>query len=263
MRKSQLYIYSLSLLLLLNSCQRVIDVDISHGATLLVIEGNITNVTGTQTVSITKTVAYSDANVYPPVTGAAVTMTSTSGLVTFKETQPGQYTINNFKGRTAQVYQLNVVSDGKTYSAVSTLPTQVNLDSIGISGISVGKKTVKTVSVYYHDPPAIANQYYFVLYVNGQQVKRVFTINDSLSDGRIVNSTLYQDDITLTTGDKVEVEMQCIDKNVYSYWYSLSQQGGNGPTNSATPSNPISNFSNGALGYFSAHTVQRKSIIVL
>jgi len=56
--------------------------------------------------------------------------------------------------------------------------------------------------------------------------------------------------------------MQCVDKKVFTYWYSLSQQGGNGFANSATPSNPTSNISNGALGYFSAHTVQHASVTV-
>lgn len=263
MHKRLLTIYSFILLLAFTSCQRVIDIDINHGVSLIVIEGKITNVAGIQTVSISKTVPYSDANVYPPVTGATVTITSTSGTTTLKETQPGQYTISNFKGRSAQAYTLNVLADGKVYTASSVLPGQVTLDSLGVSGISVGKKTVKTVSVYYHDPPDAANQYRFIMYVNSVQVKAIFTVNDALTNGRIVNSMLYQYDIELASGDKVEVEMQCIDKNVYNYWYSLSQQGGNGPANSATPSNPTSNISNGALGYFSAHTVQRKSIVVL
>jgi len=133
---------------------------------------------------------------------------------------------------------------------------------LALRAISVGNKSVKTVSVYYHDPPEAENQYRFILYVNGVQVKKVFASDDEFTNGRLVNTTLYQNDIKINTGDKVGVEMQCVDKKVFTYWYSLSQQGGNGFANSATPSNPTSNISNGALGYFSAHTVQHASVTV-
>ena len=248
----------------LSSCQRVIDIEVKSGATQLVIEGNITNISGVQTIALSSTVPYNDANVYPPVRGAVVTVSNNGLNYTFKETQAGIYTISNFRGKASQVYTLKVQTDTKTYNATSAMvASPVTLDSVGISSLSIGSKTVKTISVFYHDQGGTPNQYRFVMWVNGVQVKQIFAVNDALTDGRMVNNTLYQDDITLKTGDKVEIEMQCIDKYVYNYWYSISQQGGNGPNNSATPSNPVSNIDNGALGYFSVHTTQRKSIIVL
>jgi hypothetical protein len=256
------FIYLL-ILLAVTSCQRVIDININPGSTLLVIEGNVVNVAGVQTVTISKTVPYNDANVYPSVSGANVTITTNGTTYILKETQPGQYTVSNMKVRTSQEYSLTVKSGDKVYTSSSLMPAQVLLDSVGITTLDIGNKTVKTVSTFYHDPPGIVNQYRFVMYVNGLQVKQIFALSDQLTNGRIVNTMLYQDDIVLRTGDKVDIEMQCIDNNVYNYWFTLSQQGGNGPNNSATPSNPISNLTNGALGYFSAHTVQKKSITVL
>jgi hypothetical protein len=204
-------LFCLVLLLAFASCQRVISIDVNPGSTLLVIEGNMTNIAGVQTVYISKTVSYSDANVYPPVSGATVTITNGTTIYPLKETIPGQYTASTIRVRLGQVYTLNVQADNKTYTASSVLPAPVNLDSIGISALSVGSKTVKTVSAFYHDPPTEKNQYRFVLYVNGVQVKQIFAVNDDLTNGRIINTTLYQSDITLVTGDKVEVEMQCID----------------------------------------------------
>lgn len=253
----------LLLLLALSSCQKVIDVNIGNNTPMIVIEGNITNVTGTQTISISKTVAYSDANVYPPVSGATVTVSSNGINYTFKEGAAGQYTNTAIKVKTGQACQMTITTGGQTYTATSIMPAAVPLDSIGISGLSVGNKIVKTASAYYRDPPDQINQYRFVLSVNGVQVKQIFTLNDLLSNGRVVNSSLYQNDITIVTGDKVDVEFQCIDSAVFDYWNSLSQQGGNGPNDSATPSNPVSNISGGALGYFSVHTTQKRSIVVL
>lgn len=263
MRKLTIIINCILILHAFTGCERVIDVDIKPNSTKLVIEGNITNITGVQIVSISKTVPYSDVNVYPAVSGAVVTVSNINGTYTFKETTPGQYTNSAIRARPGQEILLKVTLDNKTYTSSATMPQQVTLDSLGVSEVTIGSKSIKTVSVYYQDPGPAVNAYRFVLSVNGALVKQVFTINDDLTNGRPVNSMLYQTDITLKTGDRVEVEMQCIDPLVYDYWYSLSQQGGNGPNNSATPSNPITNLQGDALGYFSAHTVQRKSIVVL
>jgi hypothetical protein len=66
----------------------------------------------------------------------------------------------------------------------------------------------------------------------------------------------------LQSGDTLEVKMYCVDKNIYNYFFSLGQITGNNSFNSASPANPNSNLSNGALGYFSAHTVARQKLLV-
>jgi hypothetical protein len=56
--------------------------------------------------------------------------------------------------------------------------------------------------------------------------------------------------------------MYSIDKNVYQYFYELQQLLQANPFNEATPSNPDTNLTGGALGYFSAHTIETKQKIV-
>jgi hypothetical protein len=245
------------------SCQRVINVDIGSATGQLVIEGNLNNQLGTQTVTISRSVPYSAANVFPTVSGAIVTFTDAlANTYKLTEIRPGIYTINNFKGKQASLYLLTVQLNGQTYVGGSIMPLQVNVDSLSLVSQVFGNRSVKTVVVNYVDPAKMANQYRFVMYVNGVQVKRVFVENDQFSDGRAVSSMLYQRDIDLKKGDKVDVDMECIDPEIYNYWYSLSNQGGNTPQDSATPANPPSNINNGALGYFSAHTIQRKTILI-
>ena len=64
----------------------------------------------------------------------------------------------------------------------------------------------------------------------------------------------------LSKGDTVTVEMQCIDKTVYEYFNSFGNLG-MGPS-SSTPANPYTNLNGAVLGYFSAHTSERKSVII-
>ncbi|MNY17369.1 hypothetical protein D3C86_1506870 [compost metagenome] len=95
----------------------------------------------------------------------------------------------------------------------------------------------------------------------------MYAENDRLTDGNAVPSVLFftgnkDDEDQVKTGDKVEIEMQCIDKNIFNYWYTLSQQSQNGPGGGTIPGNPPSNISNNALGYFSAHTVDKKEMVV-
>ncbi|WP_295655398.1 DUF4249 domain-containing protein [uncultured Mucilaginibacter sp.] len=263
MKKSIAILSVLFVLLALSACQRVIDVQIPNAQQQIVIEANLNNQKGLQTVNITNSVPYSSANVYPTVSGAIVTITDALGNVyKLPETQPGVYTINNFFGKPQNYYALQVKVNGQTYNASGTMPAPVNLDSLSVIGQSFGSKLVKSVAVNFHDPAGVANQYRFLMYVNAVQVQRVFTESDRLTDGRNVTSVLYESDIVLKTGDVVNVEMQCIDGPMYNYWYALSSQGGNTPADSATPSNPTSNISNGALGYFSVHTTQRQTIII-
>ena len=228
---------------------------------MLVIEGNVTNQNSTQTVKISKSVAITDASNFPAVSGATVTITCDGIVYPLSEQSPGTYTTNGLKGQSTKTYQLNIVADGKTYTSTSTMPGQVNLDSLKLNVTTIVNTNSQSAMVYYHDPAAITNYYRFILTVNGIQSTNYFVYNDELTNGREVNDDLREDDTNLVTGDIVNVEMQCIDKNIYQYFDGLDQNLNRGGA-STTPANPVSNISNGALGYFSAHTVQDKQLIV-
>jgi hypothetical protein len=158
---------------------------------------------------------------------------------------------------------MKVQTGGQIYSAVSVMPAVVKLDSL-TSVINDFKKgdNLRDIAVNYLDPVGVANQYRFLLYVNSVQVKRVFTYDDQFINGKYVNLELVQNDIDIHPGDTARVEMQCIDRPIYTYWYTLEQQQFGGPGGGITPSNPPTNITPVTLGYFSAHTTQTMSIIV-
>jgi hypothetical protein len=62
--------------------------------------------------------------------------------------------------------------------------------------------------------------------------------------------------------DTLIVELQSIDKATYDYFTTLESISGNVMEQTASPANPISNFNNGALGYFSAYSFDRKIVII-
>jgi hypothetical protein len=69
-------------------------------------------------------------------------------------------------------------------------------------------------------------------------------------------------DNSIKIGDLVQIDMQCIDSAIYKYWYSLNRSATGGGQNSATPANPVTNMTGGALGYFSAHTLESRTLVV-
>lgn len=251
------------LLLAITSCQKVIDLKLKDASGQMVIEANITN-TNTSIIKLSQNVAFTSTNTYPPVSGATVTISDQTGKsYNLTEGTAGMYSSSQLKGISLNTYNLTVQTGGKTYTASSIMPAAIALDTITAKNNEFNNgNDQKEIIVSYADPAGVKNQYLFLMYVNDMQVKSIIVYNDDLTDGKRVSAQLRQNDVDIYPGDIVKVEMQCIDKANYTYWYALQQQQQNGPGGGVTPSNPPSNLTNNALGYFSAHTTQTKIIVV-
>jgi hypothetical protein len=246
-------------------CKRTVSVELDNAPSRVVIEGEITDEAGPYLVKITRTVNFSDANTFPPVTGAAVQIRDSTGGQSYAltEASPGMYETSGFTGKPGHLYSLVVEADGQQYTAVSTMPAIVHLDSVSfaLNTDFNGKKDLNAV-VNFQDPSGIVNYYQFIEYLNGELIPNTFVFEDRLSDGRYIEQPLFNDSAYLKKGDTLQLKMYCIDKNIYNYFFSLLQVTANNGFQAATPDNPISNLTGGALGYFSAHTVNRAKLAV-
>ncbi|MEI9809918.1 MAG: DUF4249 domain-containing protein [Bacteroidota bacterium] len=254
--------------LVLTSCEKVITLDLNEAEKKYVIEAVITDQPSTAKVLLTQTKNFDEDNIFPGVTGATVTISESGGATTaLVESSPGVYINPLLTGISGRTYDLSVNINGQVFTSSCIMPQKVNLDTIFASNEFLFTDTRKIVNVEYKDPAGRGNNYRFVQYVNNYKQEEIFVQNDDYTDGRNVNTKLFffaEDDDTVSTInslDKVRIEMLCIDQPVYKYWFSLARSsvGGN---QQATPSNPVSNIKGGALGYFSAHTLQTKEIVV-
>jgi Domain of unknown function (DUF4249) len=258
--------YSLILLiavLIFSGCKKVIDVQLNNAAAQIVITGEVNNLPGPYTVTISKTVDYTANNIFPSVAGAFVSIAGNGIVDTLTETSTGTYTTHSLKGQPGSSYSLYVAVEGKVYTAASVMPYQVPLDSIGFS-TGRNSKTINAVA-YFQDPPGIADYYEFIEYNHGKQFNnnRGWSVfDDRLSDGRYISNTLYDDSTDIKHGDTLSVKMKCTDQGVYNYLFTLSQITSSRGFSAPSPANPISNLSNNSLGYFSANTLQIKNVIV-
>lgn len=248
------YIISLFLLAFcISSCEKVIDLQLKDSEPVLVIEGNIDNQGPYSEVLLSETFPFSSLEEKVPVSGAIVTIQEDNNSpMQLQEVESGRYILDNSQGKPGSTYHLSVSVNGENYESTSTMPQPVELDSVGTISTNVFSETIKSTAVIYNDPIEVKNYYRFKVKINGIESNTYWVFNDRFTDGKMVTQTLNDfSNNKIYAGDLITVEMQCIDLAAYSYWNSL----GNQNLGAAVPSNPVSNISNGSLGYFSAHTV--------
>ena len=255
----------ISTVLLLCSCNKVIELNLRDTEIKYVIEGVITNEPGICTVKLSETKNFNEDNQFQKVSGAIVKVKDNGIQTTLTEVQPGLYETGLITGTPGHIYELSVSINNQSFTATSTMPQPVGMDTLYVSPGPFGEYKFATVG--YTDPGGINNGYRFVQYLNGVKEPTIFWDNDEFTDGQFViiqldNGADEKDDPrNIKTGDKVTIEMQSLDEPVYEFWYTLAFGGGDGNGNTAAPANPITNIKGGALGYFSAHTVSRKSVV--
>ena len=268
--KGYLLFFSIILLAVLSilACTKVVDINLNDSAPKIIIEGSISDQPLSCFVKLSKTVNYNELNIFPAVTGSLVTITDNFGnTATLTETTEGIYTAPSFHGVVGRTYTISITAEGKTYTAISIMPDKVTIDTIiqesFFMGSLRGGGIIKYVKIQYLDPAGKNNYYHFVEKINGTINNAILIDNDLLRDGNTITQEIVRIDPSLQTGDSVIVFLQTIDKGVFDYFAQLSQitdQGYGGQT--ASPANPISNFNNGALGYFSAYAVRSKAIVI-
>jgi hypothetical protein len=244
------------------SCKKIVTLDLNNTSPQLVIQGEVTDSAGPYTVMINQTVDFYADNNFPTVSAAVVKISDDKGVTdSLIETAPGIYRTRALKGKAGNTYNLSVFVQNKTYTASSTMPAPVILDSVSfLSNSAFGTKRTSAV-VNFQDPAGVSNYYQFIENINGKQyTKSFFIFEDRLSDGKYITTTLRTDSTYFKTGDQLEIKMYCIDKNIFAYFNQLNQSSG-GNNTAASPANPSSNISSGAYGYFSAHTTQSKKVI--
>lgn len=246
------------------SCEKVIDIDIRDADRKYVIEGVVTN-EGFCQVWITETVHFNEPSVFPTVSGAQVTISDNGIAQNLPQVVPGVYGSNLVNGVPGHVYDLTVKITDKIFTARCTMLPPVPIDTLYIARGPFGGH--KFPHVRYTDPAGVNNGYRFVQYKNGIKDPAIFWDNDEFTDGQ--TSLLFLDNgvsgdtdpRTIHTGDTVQVDLLSLDDPIYRFWSTVQFGGAAGSAFTASPANPVTNIKGGALGYFSAHSVTRRTVV--
>jgi hypothetical protein len=255
-------------LFLFFACEKPIDIDLNSSDPKIVIEGAISDGQGNFTVKLTRSLNFDESNEFPAVSSALVKISDDAGNTeVLDEISTGIYATATLRGIPGRTYTLEVTDEGEVYTASSTMPFPVHIQSASIErGISVPFE----ISAKFLDPPGIANYYRLIQVIERGGSSAIIVDDDRLQDGSTItlSTPLFSGNFSngvpgLRSGDSITVVLQSIDKYVYEYLRMLNELQQEGLLGEpASSANPTSNISNGALGYFNAYSSTTKTIVV-
>ena len=256
-----------SLIILLTSCESVIEIELDYMKPKLVIEGVINDIDKQCIIKLSKTTDYFNQTTNPTVSDAVITLTDNIGtIIKFNETEPGNYLGESGPTKPNINYTLSILSEGDKYMAKATIPQKVNIDSLTClyNPASIFYEVGYVVSCHFSDPVEFRNFYRLKTYNINDRTKAKNSkdlYNDDIFNGNNVelpwSYNIYQQN------DTVVVELYSLDEPTYDYYKTLFPiSGGAEMMSLTTPANPNTNISNEALGYFGAYTISRDTIII-
>lgn len=256
------------ILFFLYSCEKEININLNKSNPRLVIDGNLSTVIGESYVKITQTLNIDETTEYPTISRALVTITDSllSKTDTLTESTPGEYTNDSLMGIEGHTYRLLVKIKTETYTSTSTIPYSIKLDTL-IQTNKTGEKnmdlpgrvdSLTTIQILpiFTNLTKIDKYYQFVIIKNHYVLNGIIARSDLGSKGYSIPFPIF---VEAKRNDIITIDMQFVDKTVYDCLFGLGQ---NINQFSATPTNPSSNISNGVLGFFNAHSTQKKKIVI-
>lgn len=242
------------------SCVETVQLDLRSVEPQLVIEGKITDSDTDNEVKLTFTQDFQEPNDFPPITSASVMVTdlTTGESEQLTQTFSGVYSMQQLKGKVGHTYKMEVKYNGTTYEATSTIPNKVPFEELKYQEVSRLQTNIRMVAVY-DDPKDETNYYRWVtIGTDGIRSRAYFVRSDAFNNGNRIEQVI-DSGMDIELGDKITIEMQCIDKATFEYFLTLGKQQGQGLNSGSSGVNPPTNITEGALGYFGAYTVEYKT----
>ncbi|WP_279149134.1 DUF4249 family protein [Segatella bryantii] len=240
-------------LLTLTGCEKTLDIDYHDTDPIVVIEGGINDENTRVRVTTTRDVTEQANRI---VSDATVVLTSDIFPPDTLRYRGNGYYEGDQIGFYGEKYGLDVTVDGTTYQSTSVMQQPTTITKYEMVWQKILTEKMLYIAVTLQDIPNEPNYYFIHIYRNGIGYRWSVVRDDKNPGGELRQlfncMTKRQmeentDDDVLHDGDQLHIEVRSIDKNVYNYLYSLQIMDN-------TTTNPIANFTNGALGYFSAYS---------
>lgn len=264
--------------LVIFSCTERINIELDESYSRLVVDGSVTNENTFHSVILSKTSSYYFNQPPIMVTGAGVTVSDGVSTWFLVEVAPGVYrTATKMTGDPGRTYTLNIKLDTPVggysdYSASSVLYNTPVIDSLRlIFHPDWSKYGLCEVNAFLQEPEG--NDYYrFMISRNSVLVTDTlyewYVTDDRLLAGGYASGAtigmLDQGDPSqlIGKGDTVTAEINGITEE-YADFITQAQEElrGSNPLFSGPRANIKGNISNGAIGFFSAYSVYRRSVI--
>jgi hypothetical protein len=275
------------------SCEKVITIEPEIREPLLVVDGSIEDGQPPM-ILLSKSINYfssisADIVARSLVRNAQVTLSDGSRTVTLKEyvipftptityvyySTDTSISANRMVGEQEKTYTLQVTTEGKTYSATTSIPKLTKtIDSLWWEPSRSREDTMRAILMAkITDPPGFGNYIRYFTKVNREAYKagENSVYDDQLIDGSVYNVQVEQGRDRNSTedqrrsfkrGDTVTVKFANIDKSTYDFWRTLEFGYRSVGNPFASPIRVLGNVNNNALGAFSGYSVQYKTFII-
>jgi Domain of unknown function (DUF4249) len=256
-----------AIMLLLSSCQDVIDIELKDADRVYVVEGGVYEGVDSVMVHVTKTTSYFDTAEPIGVSDATVVLTMPDNSeVPLTYVASGYYKATGMNVTPDGTYKLKVTADGKEFTSSSYMPGSIPIDSLEVvpqEGFG-GSPGGLNILVSFQDP--LGKSFYRISAdlnhepLNGAADLEVF--DDNLNDGTLIRIPYFAR--LFDPGDTVDIYLNAIDEGTFNFWNTFGPiaTGDAGSPFSAAPANPVTNMKGGALGVFGAYTKDHRMIIL-
>ena len=256
-------------LILLTSCEDVIDISVPTAPERLVIEASLDWEKGTignnQTIKLSTSTPYFETVINNNVIGASVKVTNlnSGSEYIFIDQNDGTYTISNFVPVISNTYALEVIYNEETYSATETMMSVPEINSVEQSIEGGFDDEVLDVTIFWDDPENEENFYFVKFIEEGDLFPILEDESDEFSNGNEMDEFFEKDreddddQEEFNPGDVVDISLYGISERYYNYIQLLIEQyDSGGDPFSSTPAEirgnciNITSPDNYAFGYF-------------
>jgi hypothetical protein len=181
-----------------------------------------------------------------------------------------------FVGQLNHQYSLKIVSGGKEYTAITTIPDLTKkIDSVWWKKPPVTSDSTKViVMVRATDPPGFGD---YIRYYTKTNKEPFYPPVNSTFDDYFIDGTTYElqvdkgvdrnlsvdfDENFFRRGDTVGLKLSNIDKATYDFWRTMEFSYASLGDPFSSPTKVLSNIKGDALGYFGGYASQYRTIII-
>lgn len=243
----------------LNSCTKIIDIELDEEDRRLVVQAWFTTEAKTHEIRLTQSSSYFDTEPTPQVSGANVSITGGGDTFIFTEVQPGVYhSLPNAQAKLSTNYTLKIEYDGNTYVGSDYCDTVPLLDYMTPYPYYDDEGEFKgyDILIWTKELSGIGDYYAWRTKINGQFISDTlsdidFGSDDYIGDGLYFEAWPIARVKVLNSGDTLRLEQHNISKATYDAFYAvMSETDWRGGIFDAPPANVPTNLSNNALGLF-------------
>ena len=258
MKKYFLFFLALPLILFLNSCEDIVELELEEDGAQLVVDAWVNNKQEPQVIKLRRTIPYFDNTFAPEVTGATVIVAdSDSTLFVFEDTdEDGDYVWTPQLGGPqlgveGKDYALYIELNGDEYISISKANRPALVDSIGYEYFDdlVGQPDGIYAQIYANDQAGAGDVYWIKTFKNGQFLNKPQEMNLTYdgafgpggnSDGILFIPPIrtginripdFEDDAVdndsippYAIGDNIKVEIHSLTPEAFFYLFQIREQ---------------------------------------